>query len=110
METKLQDLEREASLTEQTVQDQYELLSDKKALLSALPVKKPAVGYFTSGFGVRKSPYGGKTKMHEGLDIANRPGTTIKAPADGVVNPATWSALLAIVITSAPAQKPRPSA
>jgi murein DD-endopeptidase MepM/ murein hydrolase activator NlpD len=43
------------------------------------------VGYFTSGFGIRKSPIGGRVKMHEGLDIANRPGTPIKAPADGTV-------------------------
>ena len=43
------------------------------------------MGYFTSGFGVRRSPYGGREKMHEGLDIANYPGTAIRAPADGTV-------------------------
>lgn len=70
---------------EQMLQDQYELLADQKSFLAALPTRRPAVGYFTSGFGVRKSPFGGKNKMHEGLDIANHAGTTIKAPADGVV-------------------------
>jgi murein DD-endopeptidase MepM/ murein hydrolase activator NlpD len=70
---------------EQVLQDQYELLADQKSFLAALPTRRPAFGYFTSGFGVRKSPFGGKNKMHEGLDIANRPGTTIRAPADGTV-------------------------
>ena len=71
--------------TEQSLQDLYELLVDQKAFLGALPTRKPAVGYFTSGFGVRRSPFGGAEKMHEGLDIANRSGTPIHAPANGVV-------------------------
>ncbi|MCM2323010.1 MAG: M23 family metallopeptidase [Oligoflexia bacterium] len=79
-------LNRESLFAEQTLQDLYELLADQKAFLAALPTRKPAVGYFTNGFGIRRSPFGGRVKMHEGLDIANRPGTTIKAPADGVVN------------------------
>ncbi len=78
-------LNYETLLVEQILQDQYELLADQKAFLAALPTRKPAVGYFTSGFGVRRSPFGGKVKMHEGLDIANHPGTPIYATADGVV-------------------------
>lgn len=79
------NLNRETLYVEQVLQDQYELLADQKSFLAALPMVKPAIGYFTSGFGIRKSPYGGRIKMHEGLDIANRPGTPIKAPADGIV-------------------------
>jgi murein DD-endopeptidase MepM/ murein hydrolase activator NlpD len=85
LDDRFSELNRETLFTEQMLQDQYELLADQKAFLAALPTRKPAVGYFTSGFGVRKSPYGDRVKMHEGLDIANRPGTAIKAPADGVV-------------------------
>lgn len=85
LDTRSTDLNREALFVEQILQDQYELLADQKAFLAALPVIKPAIGYFTSGFGVRKSPYGERVKMHEGLDIANRPGTPIRASADGVV-------------------------
>lgn len=70
---------------EQILQDEYEQLADKKAFLSALPTRKPSLGYFTSGFGIRRSPYGGREKMHEGLDIANRVGTKVLAPADGQV-------------------------
>ncbi len=76
---------REALFVEQMLQDEYELLTDQKAFLAAVPTRKPAIGYFTSGFGIRKSPYGGRVKMHEGLDIANRIGTAIRSPADGVV-------------------------
>jgi murein DD-endopeptidase MepM/ murein hydrolase activator NlpD len=85
LDDRFSELNRDTLFVEQMLQDQYELLADQKAFLAALPTRKPAVGYFTSGFGVRKSPYGDRIKMHEGLDIANRPGTVIKAPADGVV-------------------------
>jgi murein DD-endopeptidase MepM/ murein hydrolase activator NlpD len=85
LDRRFTELNHEALLVEQVLQDQYELLADQKAFLAALPTRKPAVGYFTSGFGVRKSPYGGRAKMHEGLDIANRPGSQIRATADGTV-------------------------
>ena len=86
LDDRFTDLNRDTLYVEQMLQDQYELLADQKAFLSALPTRKPAVGYFTSGFGVRNSPtLGGRVKMHEGLDIANRPGTPVRAPADGVV-------------------------
>lgn len=85
LEQRCTDINQDALMVEQILQDQYELLADQKSFLAALPTRRPAIGYFTSGFGVRKSPYGGRIKMHEGLDIANRPGTPIKATADGVV-------------------------
>jgi murein DD-endopeptidase MepM/ murein hydrolase activator NlpD len=78
-------LNRDSLYVETELQDLYELLGDQKAFLSALPTRKPAEGYYTSGFGIRKSPIGGKVKMHEGIDIANRLGTSIRVPADGVV-------------------------
>ena len=75
------------SLTlEQNLHDLYELLSDQKSFLNALPTKKPAEGAFTSGFGVRVSPFGdGIEKMHEGLDVANAVGTPIHATAQATV-------------------------
>ncbi|NDG84616.1 MAG: M23 family metallopeptidase [Proteobacteria bacterium] len=79
-------LSLKALTLEQNLHDLHELLSDQKSFLNALPTKKPAEGYFTSGFGVRMSPLGESTeKMHEGLDIANGVGTPIKAPARGTV-------------------------
>lgn len=85
LDDRITRITQEAFQTEEQLQDQYEILYNKKAFLAALPTRQPAPGYFTSGFGVRASPYGGRVKMHEGLDIANRPGTMIRTPADGEV-------------------------
>lgn len=85
LDEKFVTLNQDSLFVEQMLQDEYELLADQKAFLAALPTRKPVVGYFTNGFGIRRSPFGGRVKMHEGLDIANQPGTAIRAPADGVV-------------------------
>lgn len=85
LEKKIFELSQKALSVEETLQDEYEILHNKKAFLAALPTSKPASGYFTSGFGIRKSPYGDRIKMHEGLDISNRLGTPIYSPADGEV-------------------------
>jgi len=77
-----ENLSLKSLVLEQNLHDLYELLSDQKSFLNALPTKKPAEGYFTSGFGVRLSPLGdGVEKMHEGLDVANVVGTPIRSPA-----------------------------
>ncbi|MBL7716542.1 MAG: peptidoglycan DD-metalloendopeptidase family protein [Bdellovibrionales bacterium] len=85
LDSRFSELNHESLLIEHVLQDQYELLADKKAFLAALPTRRPAVGYLTSGFGVRRSPTGDRVKMHEGMDIANHIGTPIKATADGTV-------------------------
>lgn len=63
--------------------DQY--LLDKNSILRSTPTILPAVGWITSYFGHRVSPYAGRVKMHEGLDVGAPYGTPIMAPADGVV-------------------------
>lgn len=85
-EERVTRIQNDSLYLEQVLQDQYELLVDKKAFLAALPTRKPATGYYTSGFGIRRPPHGGgRDKMHEGLDIANQVGTAIYAPAEGEV-------------------------
>lgn len=85
LESSITGKSRKALLLEQDLQDLYELLIDQRSFLAALPTRRPAAGEITSGFGVRQSPYGMNEKMHEGLDIANHPGTLIHAPANGTV-------------------------
>lgn len=63
--------------------DQY--LLDKESLLRSTPTILPARGWITSYYGPRKSPYSGRLRMHEGLDVGARTGTPIVAPADGIV-------------------------
>jgi murein DD-endopeptidase MepM/ murein hydrolase activator NlpD len=63
--------------------DQY--LLDKESFLRSTPTVLPSNGWITSYFGPRFSPFAGSLKMHEGLDIGARVGTTVIAPADGIV-------------------------
>lgn len=45
---------------------------------------------FTSGFGNRRDPKTGRTRMHSGVDFAGASGTAIRATGDGVVKKAGW--------------------
>ena len=45
----------------------------------------PTQGRFTSGFGMRPDPFTGQRRFHNGIDLANRPGTPIRAAASGRV-------------------------
>ncbi len=45
---------------------------------------------WTSGFGYRRDPKGGGTRMHNGTDMAGAYGTPIYATAEGVVTHAGW--------------------
>ncbi len=85
LDQRYEKLTVESLTLEQNLHDLYELLSDQKSFLKALPTKKPAEGYFSSGFGVRHTSLDEGDKMHEGLDIANVVGTPIHSPAQGTV-------------------------
>ncbi len=60
-------------------------LLDKESFLRSTPTLMPAAGHLTSSYGPRMSPYAGRIKMHEGIDVGAPSGTPIIAPADGVV-------------------------
>jgi murein DD-endopeptidase MepM/ murein hydrolase activator NlpD len=62
-----------------------EALEGQKNLLACTPAIRPVKGWMTSRFGYRTSPFTGRRELHKGLDIANREGTQIIAPADGIV-------------------------
>jgi murein DD-endopeptidase MepM/ murein hydrolase activator NlpD len=63
--------------------DQF--LLDKESFLRSTPTLMPTNGHLTSNYGPRMSPYAGRIKMHEGIDVGAPIGTPIVAPADGVV-------------------------
>jgi murein DD-endopeptidase MepM/ murein hydrolase activator NlpD len=67
------------------VHDLDQHLLDKESFLRSTPTLMPANGHLTSNYGPRMSPYAGRIKMHEGLDIGASIGTAIVAPADGVI-------------------------
>ena len=49
---------------------------------SGNPAKK---GWISSYFGMRKDPFTGKRKMHKGVDVAGKSGSSVLATADGIV-------------------------
>lgn len=77
----------EASSREQSFAALLALLKEKKSLLAATPSLWPVMGWVTSEFGRRASPFGNGTEgeFHKGIDIATKHGRVIQAPADGVV-------------------------
>lgn len=74
-----------AQKMELEVQGLWTTLLDKKDELDSTPTLRPTGGWYTSGFGVRSSPYTGKPTMHEGMDLANQWGSAVVAPAAGIV-------------------------
>jgi murein DD-endopeptidase MepM/ murein hydrolase activator NlpD len=86
MRNDIERLESEAVSQEESLSQLEKLLQSKKEMLTHTPSIWPVHGWVTSGFGFRTNPFTGLTQMHEGLDIANRVGTPILAPADGIVS------------------------
>ncbi len=66
-------------------QELDEYLKNQKSLLSSTPSIWPTRGWVTSAFGYRKSPFTGLPEKHEGLDIAARMGSEVRATADGKI-------------------------
>jgi murein DD-endopeptidase MepM/ murein hydrolase activator NlpD len=86
MRTDIERLESEATSQEESLSELEKLLQSKKDMLAHTPSIWPAHGWVTSGFGFRTNPFTTLTQMHEGLDIANRIGTPVIAPSDGIVS------------------------
>ncbi len=86
---KMQDflarLSEATQLEEVRQQDLLSALRGKKDILAATPTIWPATGFVSSTFGGRSSPFGRGGQFHKGLDISNRMGTPIVAPAEGTV-------------------------
>jgi murein DD-endopeptidase MepM/ murein hydrolase activator NlpD len=86
MRTDIERLELEATSQEESLSELEKLLQSKRDMLAHTPSIWPVHGWVTSGFGFRTNPFTGLTQMHEGLDIANRIGTPVIAPSDGIVS------------------------
>ena len=66
-------------------------LDEQGRSLKKFLIRKPiAEGVLRSGFGYRRHPILGYTKMHTGIDWANRIGTPIIAAGNGTVTKAEW--------------------
>ncbi len=58
--------------------------TELKLILGEL-FRNPTVGRFSSGFGMRADPFTGLPRFHNGIDLANAPGTPIRAAGSGRV-------------------------
>ena len=88
MKSDIERLKSEAVNQEESLSELEKLLRTKRDALTHTPSIWPIMGWVTSGFGFRTNPFTGLNQMHEGLDISNRPGTLVFAPANGMVSDA----------------------
>jgi len=86
MRSDIERLQSEAMSREESLSELEKLLQIKREMLTHTPSVWPVMGWVTSGFGFRTNPFTGLTQMHEGLDISNRIGTPIIAPANGIIS------------------------
>jgi len=86
MKMDIERLQSEATSRGESLSELEKLLETKKEILTHTPSIWPVLGWVTSGFGFRTNPFTGLTQMHEGVDISNRVGTVVAAPADGIIS------------------------
>ena len=86
MKSDIDRLQSEATSQEVSLSELEKVLQTKKEMLIHTPSIWPVFGWVTSGFGFRTNPFTGLNQMHEGVDISNRVGTIIVAPADGFIS------------------------
>jgi murein DD-endopeptidase MepM/ murein hydrolase activator NlpD len=82
----LNRLDHEIDQSRARLQALESLLLDRKLSAQVTPAGWPAQGgWVSSGFGLRTDPFNGRQAYHEGVDIASRLGSPVKAMGDGVV-------------------------
>jgi murein DD-endopeptidase MepM/ murein hydrolase activator NlpD len=82
------EVERLLKLSEFELQKYAEVeeaLVSLKSRLEHTPSIWPTTGWVSRGYGMKYDPFTGFKQMHRGIDIANRRGTPVIAPADGRV-------------------------
>lgn len=86
MHKSLDEIEGEISVQMLERTQLLSYLHKQKSLLASTPSIWPTKGWISSEFGYRQSPFTGEKEFHKGMDICNRKGSSIVAPANGVVS------------------------
>lgn len=95
----MEELQMLAEIQERNAYKVERFFDSQRSLLASTPTIWPVKGWITSSFGQRMSPFTGRLQMHEGLDIAARPGTPVKASAEGVVIYSGWKSDFGKLVT-----------
>jgi len=82
----MDELLDEASIQRDRFAELLDFLGKQKSILASTPSIWPVIGWTTSEFGYRVSPFTGKREFHRGIDIATEIGKEIVAPANGIVS------------------------
>lgn len=90
MHSLMEEIAQDVSLEEVRQQEIILTLRENRDFMVMTPSIWPAEGHLTSGFGYRVSPFTGQSKLHAGIDISNRVGTPVAAPAKGTVTFVGW--------------------
>ncbi|MBW2545276.1 MAG: M23 family metallopeptidase [Deltaproteobacteria bacterium] len=75
----------ESALQKDSFTELLNFLEKQKSILASTPSIWPVIGWVTSEFGYRISPFTGNRESHKGIDIATEIGRDVVAPADGIV-------------------------
>lgn len=75
----------EAVFQMKSFEELSDFLTKQQSLLASTPSIWPVIGWVSSEFGYRTSPFTGKREFHRGIDIVTRIGKEVVAPADGIV-------------------------
>lgn len=82
----LSKIEKEVAFQKQSYSEIDQKKDENKVLFASLPAIKPMRGtYSYHGFGMRRDPFLGTMRPHEGVDIHNDVGTPVYATGNGVV-------------------------
>jgi murein DD-endopeptidase MepM/ murein hydrolase activator NlpD len=85
LQRQIDSLHREVDLQRVSQEELQGHLNDQRSVSGARPTGWPVKGWLTSAFGIRRDPFDGQRRMHEGVDIATRTGTPVLATAAGIV-------------------------
>lgn len=80
----IDDMLKRAEGVEERIHSVFAKQQDRMFFWASLPSLWPSRGFVTSEFGDRRG-WGGRGRMHEGIDIAGPRGTPIVAPGDGLI-------------------------
>ena len=94
----IQDLSGESTMVRNHTRGLSMVLLPHLEGMARTPSVFPAKGFITSSFGSRQDPIDGMPAYHEGVDISASYGSTVVAPAEGIVVFTGWRTGLGNVV------------